>query len=135
MDIEAIVTALRAIERRYAPPAGRTPEAYVSQLAEWRAREPDREDACTLHDPTTAWLALRLCKRYGIATFRRPRQKPTSFCLRAPPTFVTKVVWPQLREMARVFEMARRAMVDEIAAAWFGAEADATLFVDEEPTP
>ena len=135
MDVEQLARALRRIEERHAPPGGMTPEAYRQQLAEWRAREPDRDDACTLGDATQSWLLMRLCAKYGIPTFRRPRQKPTSFWLRAPPTFVTKVVWPQLREMAGVFESARRAMAEEISRAWLGAEADVPLLVGEEPKP
>ena len=40
-----------------------------------------------------------------------------------------------VREMAGVFESARRAMAEEISRAWLGAEADVPLLVGEEPKP
>ncbi len=135
MDVESVAKALRAIELRYAPPSGASAEGYARQLAEWRLREPDREEVCTTHDATGAWLVVMLCARYGIRPFRRPRQKPTTTCLRAPASFVTKVFWPQVQEMARVFEAARASMVDEITTAWLGAAANEVFVVDEEPRP
>lgn len=133
MDIVALVTQLQAIEKRYAPPGGAAPESCAAQLAEWRKREDDREEVCTTRDPTAAWYLLRLCRRYGIRPFRRPKQKPTTICVRVPAGFMSKVLWPQVREAAVVFERARRAAVDELVAAWLGpAIAEEPLFVDEE---
>jgi hypothetical protein len=132
VDIEAMVKELRAIEQRYAPASGAGPEAYAQQLTEWRTREPDREEVCSTGDATGAWLVVMLCARYGIRPFRRPRQKPTTICLLAPASFVSKVFWPQVQEMARVFEAARVSMVNQVVGAWLGATGDQVLIVEEE---
>src|SRR5262245_31158659 len=118
VDVEKFVAELRAIEERYAPPGGASPEA---QLAHWRKWDPDREEVCSTRDATTAWYLLRLCGRYGIRPFRRPRQKPTTICVRVPPSFMSKVLWPHVRDAAAVFERARQAAIDEVVTAWLGA--------------
>ena len=134
MDIDEFVNQLRALEARYAPPGKHGPGAYAEQLAEWRRREADREEVCSSRDPTIAWYLLLLCRRYGIRTYRRPRQKMTTTCVSVPPGFMSKVLLPQLREAATVFERARSAVIDEIVRGWLGpAVADETLFVDDEP--
>ena len=128
-----MVKELRAIEQRYAPPSGASPEAYARQLAEWRAREADREEVCSTRGATGAWVVVMLCARYGIRPFRRPRQRPTTITLLAPAGFVSKVLWPQVQAMVAVFEAARASMMKEVAGAWLGPSADQPLFVDEAP--
>jgi hypothetical protein len=132
VDIEAMVKELQAIERRYAPASGVGPEAYARQLAEWRTREPDREEVCSTGDATGAWIVVMLCARYGIRPFRRPRQKPTTITLMAPAGFVSKVFWPQVKEMVGVFEAARVSMVNQVVGAWLGAAGDQVFTVGEE---
>jgi hypothetical protein len=132
VDIEAVVVELRAIERRYAPAGGTSAAAYAQQLAEWRAREPDSEEVCCGGDATGVWVVVMLCSRYGIRAFRRPRQKITTACVVAPASFVSKVFWPQALEMMAAFERARRAMAEEVVAAWLGP-AGQQAFVVEEP--
>lgn len=134
MDTKELAEQLRAVERRYAPPGETGSVAFSKQLADWRVREADREEVCNTRDATNAWLLMRLCARYGIRPFRRPRQKPTTICLRAPAGFVSKVLWPQLGELARVFERARAAAVSELVSEWIGPEAAGeALTIDEEP--
>lgn len=133
MDVEVVVEALREIDRKYAPAAGAGAEAYVKQLADWRTREPDREEVCSTHDATGAWIVVMLCARYGIRPFRRPRQKPTTICLLAPEGFVSKIFWPQVQEMRCVFEAARVKMVEEVVSAWLGPAGTRALVVDSEP--
>jgi hypothetical protein len=132
VDIEGVVAELRAIERRYAPPAGASAAAYAQQLAEWRTREPDSEEVCWGGDATGVWVAVMLCARYGIRPFRRPRQKATTVTVLAPAGFVSKVFWPQALEMIGAFERARRAMADEVVTAWLGAAGDQVFVVDDE---
>ena len=133
MDVSALAEQLREVDRRYAPPGGADRAAYAKQLAEWRLKEPDSEEVCSTGDATSAWLLLWLCARYGIRTSRRPRQKPTTICVHAPRGFATKILWPQLQEMNRVFDQARALAVEEVATAWLGPEANsAPLFVDVE---
>jgi hypothetical protein len=133
VDIDKVVTELRAIERRYAPAAGPSAAAYAEQLAEWRTREPDSEEVCWGGDATGAWVVVMLCARYGIRPFRRPRQKATTVSVLAPAGFVSKVFWPQALEMMGAFERARRAMADEVVTVWLGAAGDEAFVVDEKP--
>lgn len=127
-----MVKELQAIERRYGPASGASREARVQQLAEWRTREADREEVCSTGDATGAWVVVMLCARYGIRPFRRPRQKPTTITLMAPASFVSKVFWPQVTEMVRVFEAGRAAMVNQVVRAWLGEAGHEALIVDEE---
>ena len=136
MDVSALVEQLREVDRRYAPPGEASGAAYAKLLAEWRLKEVDREEVCNTGDATTAWLLLWLCARYGIRPFRRPRQKPTTICIRAPKGFVATHIGPQLQEMAAVFEHARAAGVDELVTAWLGPAAVAEpIIVDVEAAP
>lgn len=126
MDVSKLADELTAIERRYAPGGDASAEACAKQLTDWRAREDDREEVCSTHDVTEAWLLMRLCGRYGIRPFRGPRQKPTTVCLRAPAGFMSTVLWPQHQEAALVFARARADIVNEIVTAWLGAAATVT---------
>lgn len=134
MDVSALVEQLREVDRRYAPPGEASRAAYSKQLSDWRLKEADREEVCTTGDATSVWLLLWLCTRYGIRPFRRPRQKPTTICIRAPKGFVSAHLWPQLQEMTAVFDRARAAAVDDVMTAWLGPAAVAeAIVVDEEP--
>jgi hypothetical protein len=136
VDLAKIADELDAIERRYAPGGDVSSAACRKQLAEWRTREADREEVCSAGNGPAAWLLLRLCVRYGIRPFRRPRQKPTTVCLHAPAGFVSKVLWPQVLDSARVFERAHAELTGDIITRWLGAAAaDETLFVDEIKSP
>lgn len=136
VDLAKLANELDAIERRFAPDGDVSQSACVKQLAEWRTREADREEVCSTGNATTAWLLLRLCGRYGIRPFRRPRQKPTTICLHAPAGFVSKVLWPQVQESAGVFARAHAELTGDIITKWLGAAvADETIFVDEIASP
>ena len=135
MDVSAFVEELREVDRRHAPAGEASRAAYAKQLADWRLKEADGEEVCTTGDATSAWLFLWLCARYGIRPFRRPRQKPTTFCIRAPKGFVSAHLWPQLEEMAAVFDRMRAATVDELVTAWLGPAAAAEAIVVDEEGP
>jgi hypothetical protein len=127
----ALIDQLRAIERQYLPNGGGEAEAR-SQLAAWRAKEPDEVHTLSTGDATGAWLTLQLCERYGLRPFRRGKQRPTTVCIRAPAGFTAKVFGPQLQAIIRVFDEARERAVGALATEWLGAErGDATLFVDK----
>ena len=136
MDLAEIAEELDAIERRFAPGGDVSQSACVQQLAEWRTREADREEVCSTGNATAAWILLRLCGRYGIRPFRRPRQKPTTICLHAPAGFVSRVLWPQLQASAHVFARAHAELTNDIITRWLGAAvADETILVDEIASP
>ena len=135
MELPSYVEQLRSIERQYAPPEG--PEdasAYARQLETWRRQEEDREEVCQTGDATGGWLLMRLCSRYGLKPFRRPRQRATTITLRAPRGFVSKILWPQFQAMARVFATAKLQIASELIDDWLGeAAGDELLILDEEP--
>jgi len=136
MGVSALAEQLKAVERRYAIPGATGAADYAKQLADWRLREAEREEVCSTHNATVGWLLLRLCARYGIRAYRRPRQKPTTISLQAPAGFVSKVLWPQVQAMAAVVEQARSAASSELMAAWLGpAGADEVFVLDDAPPP
>jgi hypothetical protein len=127
----SLIEQLRAIERQYLPNGGGEAEAR-SQLAAWRAKEPEDVHTLSTGDATGAWLTLQLCERYGLKPFRRGKQRATTLCIRAPNGFMSKVFGPQLQAVIRVFDEARERAVGALATEWLGPErGDATLFVDK----
>ena len=106
-DEVALLEKLRKIETLY---AGATTEgeqeaaanaaARIRQrLQSLRATEPDVEWHYSLTDPWSQRLFIALCRRYGLQPFRRPRQRRTSLCVRAPRLFLDHVLWPQFLAM------------------------------------
>jgi hypothetical protein len=132
MDPGTYAEQLRAIERQYAPPEGPLPEAFARQVEAWRQRDGDREEICSTADATGGWLFLRLCARYGLRPYRKPRQKLTTLTVRAPQGFMTKILWPQFQAMMRVFAAANVRTANEILVDWLGAEEATTMLSVEE---
>lgn len=127
----SLIDQLRAIERQYLPNGGGEAEAR-SQLAAWRAKEPDEEHTLSTGDATGAWLTLHLCERYGLKPFRRAKQRLTTVSIRAPQGFTATVFGPQVQAIIRVFNEAKERAVGDLATEWLGPErGDATLFVDK----
>ncbi len=132
MDPRNFAAELRAVERHYAPADGPSAEAYLKQVETWRQRDGEREEVCSTGDATGGWLLLRLCARYGLKAYRRPRQKLTTITIRAPQGFVTKVLWLQFQETMRVFAAARTELDNEILVNWLGNEEASVMLITEE---
>ena len=79
-------------------------ERIRARLAEFRAVEPDIELVYTLADPWTRKLFLALCRRYGLAPFRRYRQRYSTVQVIAPATFQRQTLWPEFLSLSEELE-------------------------------
>ena len=75
-------------------------ELIQARLAEARVHEPDIVLVYTQPDPWMRKLFVALCRRYGCAAFRRPRQRASPVQVLAPATFQETTLWPELDALA-----------------------------------
>ncbi len=104
MDREVLLRQLREAEEQIAVAwAGRRgqsdPAGALRALLD-KERSTGRESVevtIKLHDRHMRLVFMTLCQRYGLAPYREPRQRRTSFMLKAPATFLEQVFWPLFR--------------------------------------
>src|SRR5436190_4974684 len=98
---------LRKVEALYAG-AGTAGERHAAEAALGRLRarlaeEGRREAPVEMHfaiaDPWARLLFMALCRRYGLAPYRYPRQRRSTVMLRLPKSFMDAVLWPEFREL------------------------------------
>ena len=53
----------------------------------------------SLPDPWARHLFIALCRRYDLRPYRYPRMRQQSVMLRAPQSFLDKVLWPEFQEI------------------------------------
>lgn len=101
MDREALLQRLREAEERMATgwtgARGQTdPAGALRALLETERSGPHESVEVTvrLHERHMRVVFMTLCRRYGLEPYREPRQRRTSFNLKAPATFLEKVFWP-----------------------------------------
>lgn len=112
MDREALLRGLREAEERMAVGwAGargqRDAAAALREVLEKERSGPHESVEVTvrLHERHMRLVFMTLCRRYGLEPYREPRQRRTSFNLKAPATFLDKVFWPLFKTCE---EMVRR---------------------------
>lgn len=110
MNIEgSLLEKLRKIEALHAgttvagekEAARRARERILQRLDEIRRREREVVYVYRLPDPWTRQLFVALCRRYGLAPYREPRQRRSTVQVRAPETFLTKTLWPEFNALAK----------------------------------
>jgi hypothetical protein len=79
--------------------AGAAAERIRGQLKEIEERERAVEGLFTLSDPWSRRLFVALCRRYGLRVYRYPRMKRQSLVVKAPKSFVDRVLWPEFRQI------------------------------------
>src|ERR1700726_3246325 len=103
---------LRKIEALFAG-AGTTGERLAAEAALERVRarlaELGRRDApvemqFSMPDRWSRHLFLALCRRYGLAPYRYPRQRRNTVMVRAPKGFIDHVLWPEFVELDRALQ-------------------------------
>jgi flavin-binding protein dodecin len=57
--------------------------------------EPIVETRCTLNDRWSRQLFTALCRRYGLEPYRYARQRYSTLMIKAPASFIDKVLWPE----------------------------------------
>jgi hypothetical protein len=58
----------------------------------------------SLADRWSRNLFLALCRRYGLKPFRYPRQRLSTVVLRAPASFINRVLWPEYLEIQSLLD-------------------------------
>ena len=102
-DEAALRDKLRKIEALFAgaatagekAAAGAATERIRSRLREEQKREKPVEMKFSLTDPWSRQLFIALSRRYGLRPYRYSRMRQQSVMLRAPQSFLDKVLWPE----------------------------------------
>ena len=111
MDDEAVVQKLQEIWR------SRPIRDPREQLALWRQRENDVEHRLSVPTPIAQELLVAFCRQYGIDLYRRPRQRLSMTCVRAPAGFMREA-WPLFERMAAVVEQAAQQAMVSVIESW-----------------
>ena len=76
-----------------------------ARLAELQKQDSPVEVQFSLADQWSRMLFLALCRRYGLAPYRRPRQRYTTVMLTAPNKFIQEVLWPEFQELDKALRL------------------------------
>jgi hypothetical protein len=92
-----------------------------ARLAELGLQDPPIEMQFSMPDQWSRHLFLALCRRYGLAPYRRYRQRRNTVMVRAPRGFLDDVLWPEFQELhqtlqAYLQEVTLRIIREEIHA-------------------
>ena len=79
--------------------AGAAAERIRAQLEQVEKREQAIETQFSLADPWSRRLFVAMCRRYGLPVYRYPRMKRQTLILKAPKSFVDRVLWPQFQQL------------------------------------
>jgi len=79
-------------------------ERVKQALAALAQTEPSVEMHYRFSDLWHKQLFLALCRRYGLHTFRYPRQRQTTVVVRAPATFLNRTLWPEYVALQRAMD-------------------------------
>jgi hypothetical protein len=102
-------------------------ERIRARLAEFGRSEAPIEIKISVPDTWSRHLFLALCRRYGIAPYRYPRQRRTTVMVRAPRRFIDEVLWPEFNEL----DAELRAYLQEVTLRLIRAE----VFADTSDAP
>jgi len=95
--IEALFASATVVGEKLA--AGAAAERIRAQLKEVQAREQPIEVQFRLSDPWSRRLFVALCRRYGLRAYRYARMKRQTLVLKAPKSFVDRVLWPEFQQI------------------------------------
>jgi hypothetical protein len=74
-------------------------ERIRARLAEFERQDRPIEMQFSLPDQWSRRLFVALCRRYGLAPYRKYRQRVTTVMLRVPGSFADQVLWPEFQEL------------------------------------
>lgn len=89
--------------------AGAAAERIRTRLGETAATEPATEVRFSIPDLWSRHLFIALSRRYGIRPFRYRRMHRQTLVVKAPKTFIEKVLWAEFQEL-------NAALVDYLSA-------------------
>lgn len=107
MDEVELREKLRKIEALFAgattpgerDAAGAARDRLRAKLDDLGLREASIEMKFSLDNQFSRRLFLALCRRYGMQPYRLHRQRYTTVMLRAPESFVTRILWPEFEQL------------------------------------
>ena len=79
--------------------AGAAAERIRAQLEQVEAREQPIEVQFSLADPWSRRLFVAMSRRYGLRVYRYRRMKRQTLVLKAPRSFVDRVLWPEFQQI------------------------------------
>jgi hypothetical protein len=100
--IEALLAGAGTAGERLAAEAAL--ERVRVRLAEQAQRDPPVELKITVPDQWSRLLFLALARRYGLAPYRRRKQRHTTVMLRVPRSFADEVLWPEFKELNQALQ-------------------------------
>lgn len=108
MTREEIIEKIRKVEALFSgtdsagekQAAGDALDRLKAQLG--AAPEPDEEFRISMPDPWKRQLFMALCRRNGIQPYRYYRQRYSTVVLRATPSMVNRILWPQFEELSKL---------------------------------
>ncbi len=124
MDEQALAEKLRRIEALFAgaatpgerQAAGEAAKRIAARLEETRVKDPAVEYQFSLADHWSRRLFIALLRRYGIDSYRYPRQKRTTVMVRAPKSFVDQTLWPEFQQLSDTLSTYLTEVTDRVIA-------------------
>lgn len=113
---------LRKIEALYAG-AKTTGEKAAAEAAAERIRKQfesagrkERAKECkfSISDPWSRQLFIALCRRYGLRPYRYPRMHRQTVIVRAPPSLMQTMLWPEFEELSDALTSHLLAITEKI---------------------
>ncbi len=95
--IEALFAGAATEGERVA--AGTAADRIRERLDQAACKEKGSEVKFSISDVWSRQLFVALCRRYGLRPFRYRRMHRQSIVIRAPKSFVDRVLWPEFEEL------------------------------------
>ncbi len=112
--------------------AGAAADRIRARLRQEEKREKSVEIRFSLPDPWSRQMFIALCRRYGLRPYRYARMRRQSVMVRAPQSFLDKILWPEFQEInAALHDYLARVTETVIREAVYKDTEDA----DEVPEP
>jgi hypothetical protein len=112
--------------------AGAAAERIRGRLRQEEKREKPVEMRFSLPDPWSRQMFIALCRRYGLRPYRYSRMRRQGVIVRAPETFLNRVLWPEFQEINAALSEYLAEVTDKvIREAVYKDNSDA----DEVPEP
>ncbi len=75
-----------------------------ARLAEIEHSEQPVEVQFSIQNQWAQHLFIALCRRYGLRSYRRPRQKRSTIMVRLPRAFSDQILWPEFLQLNEILQ-------------------------------
>lgn len=110
--IEALYAGATTVGEKSA--AGAVAERIRRQFEAASKREQAEEFKFSIPDPWSRQLFIALCRRYGVRPFRYARMHRQTVIVRAPASFVQRMLWPEFEELSHALSAHLSEITDKI---------------------